>query len=51
MARWSLYEIKEKPIKLKVPVSLCPQGHKHVPVKGECLVCKYEKRTFTKVGN
>lgn len=44
MARKSLYNLIDKPIKLKVPVSLCSNNHLHVPVKDECLVCKYDKK-------
>lgn len=43
MGRKALYDFVEKPIKLKVPIILCPQGHKHIPVGKEkkCLVCEY----------
>ena len=46
MARRSLYNLEEKPIKIKVPVVVCTEGHLHVPVgkNKECLVCKYDKK-------
>ena len=44
MRRKRLYDLKEKSIKLKVPIILCPNQHLHVPVGKlkECLICKYK---------